>query len=263
MKSFDLYEGIQIIDDQIHFNYDSDDHEKDILYLHQDTSGQFTEEGVSYVYGYEYSPNSSLSEQKILRDYLKSNILGNDDVFDFIENGILRLDRVKDLNSFGCFVSTASSKSPSLVDEILLQLSNYVTLYYSFKLIKETYEHVNFDEEKAREALRNSGRVKTKTQEDKLIQKFIDHFNELKKSGCLFEMKRINPTVLRSSLSNFLKFNSSDEEEVYRSLDGIKVLLFDDFLTSGSTIKEMIRILKSINPNNTLTVFVLINQKRG
>ena len=36
--------------------------------------------------------------------------------------------------------------------------------------------------------------------------------------------------------------------------------VFDDFLTSGATIKEVIRYLKAIHDKNTLTVFILVKQ---
>lgn len=51
-----------------------------------------------------------------------------------------------------------------------------------------------------------------------------------------------------------------EEKQIYLSLQGVNVLIFDDFLTSGVTVKEIIRYLKSFNENNTLTVFVLVKQ---
>ena len=74
-------------------------------------------------------------------------------------------------------------------------------------------------------------------------------------------MKKFIPRQVREAFTDFLKFESKETEEVYHNLQGVDVLVFDDFLTSGSTIKEIIRYLKTINPSNTLTVFVLINQK--
>ena len=74
-------------------------------------------------------------------------------------------------------------------------------------------------------------------------------------------MKKFVPRQVREAFTDFLKFESKETEEVYRNLQGVDVLAFDDFLTSGSTVKEIIRYLGAINPNNKLTIFILVNQK--
>ena len=47
-----------------------------------------------------------------------------------------------------------------------------------------------------------------------------------------------------------------------RMESGTEALICDDFITSGSTVREMERYLHSINPNVKMTVFVLVDQLR-
>ena len=88
----------------------------------------------------------------------------------------------------------------------------------------------------------------------------ISKFNDLKKSGELFQITRFLPTAIRVGSTNYIKFASEVEKSVYMDLQNANVLIYDDFITSGSTVKEVMRYLKSINENNTLTVFILVKQ---
>ena len=61
----------------------------------------------------------------------------------------------------------------------------------------------------------------------------------------------------------FLKFKNEWDERTYRNLEnGTDILVADDFVTFGSTLKEMIDLLTSVNPNNKITAFAFINQLR-
>lgn len=73
-------------------------------------------------------------------------------------------------------------------------------------------------------------------------------------------MKRFIPKAIRSGFYDFLKFKTEKERKVYEALQGVDVLVYDDFLTSDSTVKEIIRYLRAIHDENSLTVFVLIKQ---
>ena len=69
--------------------------------------------------------------------------------------------------------------------------------------------------------------------------------------------------MARVGFSNFLKFKNEWDERTYRNLEnGTDILVADDFVTSGSTLKEMIDLLTSVNPNNKITAFAFINQLR-
>lgn len=258
-----IYAGIAIDDNNnIKFNWDND-LDEDIIVLANDISGQFVKDRVNYIYGYEYSKNASASEKKLIRDYLKS--LGysatatDENVQEFVERGVLRIEKYVNLNEFGATIHIESSKSPSLVDLISQYISEYIeSIHTDFSLVKKTYEDVEFDKNKAYNALLASNY--TPEQADREITFTVEKFESLKKSGELFQIKRFIPKPIRSGFLNFLKFKNEYERKLYESLQGVNVLIFDDFLTSGSTISELVRYLRSIHDENTLTAFVLIKQ---
>ena len=79
----------------------------------------------------------------------------------------------------------------------------------------------------------------------------------------VFTMKHYQPVRGRAGFIDFLKFPTPKHQAFYEALkNGTEVLICDDFMTSGSTIKEIIRFLNSINANTNISVFVLIDQYR-
>ena len=259
--------GVSIGDDgQFNFNWKTDNSESDILLLNQDTSGTFDSEGVAYIYGYVFNPKSTGSQRKVFRDALKSEITNTDifisnDVDNFVENGVLRLENYKRFDEFSATVTIESTKPKSLVDIISMYFSEYLentTPEFTFKLIKQMYEDVEFDSVKAYNSLIDAGYRQYDA--NRVISKVMRRFDSLKLTKQLFEMKKFLPREIREGFYNFLKFKTNEQAEAYMSLQCVNVLIYDDFLTSGTTIKEIIRYLRSIHSENTLTVFVLIKQ---
>lgn len=258
-----IYAGITIDDNNnVRFNWENDSDE-DIIVLADDVSGQFVKDRVNYIYGYEYSKNASVSEKKLMRDYLKSlghsAATSDENVNEFVERGVLRIEKYVKFNEFGATIHIESSKSPSLVDVISGYVSEYTrSIHTDFTLVKKTYEDVEFDEIKAYDALLAENYTPEHAKRE--INFTAKKFESLKHSGELFQIKRFIPKPIRSGFLNFLKFKNEHERKVYESLQGVNVLIFDDFLTSGSTIAELVRYLRSIHDDNTLTAFVLIKQ---
>ena len=260
---YPIFAGITITgDDKIMFDWDKDS-PRDILKLATSTSGKFIQDDITYFYAYTWSDTASSHQINKVRRYLKNLGSNNDlygrDVEDFVELGVLKFDEFKSLKSFSILVGVESSKFPSLVDVMDGYLIEYSqSPLVDIRLIKNTYEHVQFDSDKAYKALLQSGLTPHKAERE--IQFTIRKFQELKSSGTLFEMKRFLPRAIREGFYNFLKFKTEEEKQLYMKLQGVDVLIYDDFLTSGSTIKEIVRYLKSIHNENQLNVFVLVKQ---
>lgn len=242
---------------QVQVNTNRDVLYRDVVLLNQDTSGKFTDEGVMIIYGFQYNPECRDTDMSRFREALKHPQV-EDRLDEFVEAGVLHINKYVDLESFGAMVRIAPTRRPSILDIMYLKLADYCKKSISFDLIKETYDHVAFDTAKALQALIDIGHDEDYAQT--LVDSTLALFNELKSKGYLFEMKRFSPRIIRSSFSNFLKFANDKEKKTYELLQGIDVLIYDDLLTSGQTIKETARYLRSINPSNTLTAFVLIKQ---
>jgi len=254
-----IYAGIQIKNSRPEFNWNKDDKKNDVLYLAKPSYGIELIADIPVIYGYEYAKKRAFDEQKIIRDFIKSNADTSLDVFKFVETGIIHLNNMLPLDTIGYAVHPNSRSGKSLIDlmgDLLIDYSD--AIISDFELVKETYQNVTFDADKASEALRKRG-LPERTIQDR-INKTLKEFEEKKKTIEPFEIKLFTPRAIRSGFMNFLKFGSKDEELVYKSLQGVRVLIYDDVSTSGNTLHEMNRYLTAINPNNELHSFVLLKQ---
>ena len=260
--SFDIDNG------QFKFDWTANDPDKDILLLNEDTSGVFDEDDVGYFYAYTYNPNAELNQIATFRRALKSEIsysannslVIEDEVNDFVEDGVLRLDKFKRLRDFAVIVNVRPTKVNQLLDTMRGYIAQYVkSKHLRLELIKRMHDEVQFDAAQARRVLSNSGNYDPEDIESH-IRRVTQRFELAKRKRKLFEMKHFAPEEIRHGFSNFLKFASAEHQRLYESLQGVDVLIYDDFYTSGATVKEIIRLLRSIHEDNTLTVFVLIKQ---
>ena len=253
----------------VNFDWTTDKYKRDIVALTSKKQGTFNREDVRYVYGYEYLDKATAREIKQFRQYVKNLGMGYDlwnenpdhDVEEFIERAIFNFDRIYDLKSFGATVHIESTKQNSVVSYMAGVIADIAdNAQIGFKLIKKMYSDVTFNMQKAFEVMKSSGKYASDNEIYDFLNAAQNRFESLKKSNRLFEMKKFVPRELREGFENYLEFKTPQEKWVYEQLQGIDVLIFDDFLTSGATVKEIIRYLKSINDNNTLTVFVLVKQ---
>ena len=252
------------------FDY-STDLENDIIKLSENESGIKQSGGLTYFFAYKFNTDANADEIKEFRTKFKTHyndtsFFYGDSVLDFIELGMLRMDRYKKLEDFDVVFMTdfgygESAGVMSLLDSLLLEYTSGAFL--DIRLVKETYENVKFDKEKAISALMETDRYSDRRLAAKAASSIEKRFNQLKQSGELFKIKRFMPVAGRSGFYDFLKFDTEDHKETFIAMsEGTEALICDDFITSGSTIKEIKRYLNSINPKVNLTVFVLVDQLR-
>lgn len=249
------------------FNWKKDS-KKDIIALTTTSSGEYTQDGVRYVYGFTYRSGVSGRSKKLFRNYIKQlgadfSLLNPDpdqDVQEFIERAVYQFDAVYDINSFGATVRVESNHKNNIVGVMSGIISDICenSKQITFTMIKQMYKNVEFDSEKAYQLLLDAG--KTSQEAHAAVKDVVNMFEDLKQSGQLFEMKRFTPRELRGGFKNFLKFKTLEQKHTYELLQGVDVRIYDDFLTSGATVQEIVRYLRSIHDKNRLTVFVLIKQ---
>ena len=259
-----VYCGVSIENNIPVFNFKKDS-ASDIITLETDCSGEFNGDGLRYFYAYEYTSTATYKEKQKFRNYLKGStdpdVVFSEDIEEFVENAVIKLDEYIPLETIDVLVSIAPTHKPTITDVMRNQLVSEARMGADrFELIKQMYNNVEFDAEKAADALRKSGEFTNEYKIQSEIDFTIDKFNKLKKTFELFQIKRFLPVAIRVGFSNYIKFASEGERDLYMRLQNANVLIYDDFITSGSTVKEILRYLKSINDNNTLTVFILVKQ---
>lgn len=261
-KHQSIYAGIFVDEhNKLHMNTNKDKVKRDVIILNRDSSGTFTKDNIQYIYGFSY--NSECADKvavQFFRDHLKNPTLEEYDTWqDFVELGIRNMSNYTDITKFSAIIRTKPSNPHSILNIVKLELLDLVSPnLINFELVKKMYKDVQFDADKAMQCLLQAGHSKANAQE--IISETVEHFEELKTTNRLFEMKKFLPRAVRSGFYDFLKFATDSERELYMSLQGVDVLIYDDLFTSGATVNEIARYLRSINPNNKLTVFVLIKQ---
>lgn len=265
-------EGIRK-DESDHYIFDYYlDIDTDIIFLSKNTSGVKTVGNLTYYYGYEFNPKATRKQQEDFRNSIKhkfhdNNIFYSEDADRFVRDGIYRMDELKSLSDFGVVISTASFYGEKTLTGLMCQICwdempDRVPCC-NFQLIKKMCKDVTFDEERAREALMHTEKYRDKRDVDNAIKNLKAQFEAEKRRGGLFKIKLYKPVIGRSGFIDFLKFATPSHQKLYETLkNGTEVLVCEDFITSGSTVNEIIRFLNSINPNNKISVFVLINQFR-
>ena len=248
------------------------DLDMDIVELTKDISGIKSTNNLTFFYAYEFKDGTNNRLHKEFRDALKYNVentayFHSDELSDFVEDGVFRLDDYKRLDDFKVLVSVKPTftEQRTLLDLITLHIEQYSSNeIISFELLKRKIKDVTFDAERALEALKRTNKYGNWTEEELIakVYEVADKFNDMD-SEEKFTIKKYLPVVVREGFINYLNFKNKYDEEIYRNLDkGTEVLIVDDFITSGSTLKEMIRFLNTINPNNKITVFAFMNQLR-
>lgn len=252
------------------FDY-TQDLEHDLLNLCNSTLRVKNTKDLTYFFAYQFNPNADANEIKEFRKRFKHSyndtlFFYEDDVFDFVEIGMLRMDKYKKLTDFDMVFMTDFGNGESagvmaLLDSLMLEYTNGAFL--DVKLVKEIYDNIKFDVDRAVEALLQTKKYSNPIDAREAAKSIEKKFNALKKSGEVFKIKRYMPVAGRAGFYDFLKFDSDYHKEKFIAMaEGSEALICDDFITSGSTVREMKRYLNSINPNVHLTVFVLVDQLR-
>lgn len=261
-------------DETGHYVFDNGfDFDTDIILLTTDTSGKQTVKGLDYYYGYEFNPKIKPSQQAEFRSALKHNfkddrVFYRDEATRFVTNGLYRMADMKDLYDFGAVISTANYYGEKTLTGLMCQICWDIipdsVPAYNMQLLKKLCKDVTFDEERARKALMQTNKYSSKEATENAIKSLKRQFEDAKQTGELFKMKLYKSVVGRVGFIDFLKFATPQDQKLYETLhEGTEVLICEDFLTSGATVNEIIRFLNSINPNNKISVFVLINQLRN
>ena len=269
-----IYEGIRE-DEHGHYILDTEfDFDEDIIFLTNNTSGKGKVGNTEYYYGFEFNPKVKPNEQSKFRTALKhkfkdESVFYNQEAERFVLEGLYRMDEMKNINDFEVVISTASTYGEEtltgLICQCIWELAKDEAKVLNIQLIKEFCENVIFDEDRAREALAKTQRYgHSESELDSAIKSLKKQFEKAKAEGGLFKMKNYKPVAGRAGFINFLKFANEYDQKLYETLlAGTEVLICEDFITSGSTVNEIIRFLNMFNPNTKISVFVLINQLRN
>jgi orotate phosphoribosyltransferase-like protein len=157
---------------------------------------------------------------------------------------VIGIDEKYKLSSFDAIIyPRSSSKILTVFAEQLAKKSGVAELVPD-AFVKASNDEIKFDWEK----IENIKDERTK----KSVMKVVD---SIKNNKSEFKMKEVYPPY-RKFVSEFLIFNNEDSRRVFNLIKG-KVLLVDDYRTSGTSLKQMMELLFKYSPDFLLSTILI------
>lgn len=216
-----------------------------------------------YYFGYKFNPDvHSKIRAKFIR-WLKG--IGNYSIDDTTLESLIalplnELNKEVNLSEFKCILYPRSGRS-ELVKKIHSAVLGVMprTVVSSFELVKSIPNKVSFDWDSF-DAL-YSGNIGDN--QYKQIRQYIDD-EVMPKIHCsqYFSLADNVKPKYRKFITNYLEFESEEAKRVFSAVECGKVLVLDDINTSGSTLREILRILKALNPQVEIYIFTLFGNEQ-
>lgn len=248
-----LIEGVKYNKESDHFDFIwTQDSPEDLINLKLQKYNKLlsTKDGNSIYYAYKFNLDA---DKKLVDDLKKSikyvdNKVSESDVDLMISKSVNSFNALVPISSFDVIVTPKStSKVLDLLKNFLQAKAGSNTLVSSDVFIKNTIDNVQFDEEKLSK-LKPEDRVKI----EKILRTVFSKED--------YKIRSLSPRY-RKFVLNFMKFNTDLEKRIMNRLVGGKVLVIDDILTEGTTIKNIVALLNSINSKEVIS-FVLLASKK-
>ena len=229
----------------------------DILHLFHRKVYQTAFKGSVYYFGYEFNKDTSSKERTKFIHYIKG--LGDTkpskhELTQFIENPLVALNSKFNLDNIDCFVYPISERS-NLVQTIVDTINGYASRdahKASYTLVKSAPTDIEFDWEAF------DADFEQDSNQYKQIKKYIEEtmLPAIKNLDYFSIAKNVKPKY-RKYIKNILNMSEEDILKFSR-LKGSKILIVDDINTSGSTLNEILRVLRKINNECEIFIFTLI-----
>ncbi|MBO6272462.1 hypothetical protein J6O48_06755 [bacterium] len=219
-----------------------------------------------YYYGYEFESNV----ESYLRTLFIKNIKFPDDSISekdkntFIGNAVRWLDSNINLLNYNVIIY------PQSMSELCRDMLKYLVKftdpkYISIEVVKKIPSKIEFDYERFNievlDAILPNGRPRyTDIQKNDVITKIKNLMNNIHKNDYFSIARNIKKTKYRSYIKNYYKFKNKQDKKIFRQLVNNNILIIDDIVTSGATIFNLLKTIRSLNDKNNITVFSLLGK---
>lgn len=250
IKTFESYvkEGVKKVGDTFEFDWLADMPD-DVMPLqfkkYRGKTLKFEGSETTYTYYYAYEMLKSdfstdfMKSLKTLDDNIKPR-----DVSQLVNKAVMGFDNVFGANKFDTIVSPTSSSL--ILTEVVnqLQKKSGVANLFSEAFVKNASTDITLDMNKVNNL------------PEKTYKSVMKSFEKATAPDKPFKIKEIF-SAYRKFFHDFIKFNKSEDRKLFNAVEGKKVILVDDYKTSGTTIKEMLKQLSDCGAAEVV-IFVLI-----
>ena len=259
-----INEGVSFNGNSFDFNFIHDD-EKDIIHLCNNNLEKKECMGIKYYYyAYYFTKYTPSTIRTKFLQTLKFHQEGDKEVERFISSAIEKLDKEIVLPLYDAII-VPESKS-NLAREISIEAYKYARPngVYTFELIKDLPSRINFDYESFTYQVLNgfiNGKPRYTEKEKEEVLSIIENLiNDIHKLDYFSIARNIKNKKYKPFITNYLKFASDREERAYKAITKSNVLIIDDIATSGTTLQQILKTIRTINDTNDITIFTLIGK---
>lgn len=257
----ELYEGLSIEDGKVVYNSDIDN-PNDIMNTIEPSIYKSEFSGNIYYFGYTFKDTASRKDRTTVIHWLK-NIgqigIERNALIRLIDKTLLYFDRAVNISDFDCLIYPRSGRSEItkiIVQEVgrFTQRNLPMTSIEVFKSIpsKITFDWDRFD-------LNYNGEIG-----DNQYNQIEDYVNNILlpriHNLSYFSIADSVKYKYRPYIQKYLNISEKDNRIIEAIRDG-KILLIDDINTSGSTLTEIIRLIRNVNNKCEIYIFTLIGKE--
>lgn len=222
--------------------------------------------GKCFYYGYEFSHEVDGSVRSAFIKYVKftEDLQNNPTLTRFIKKAIDVLNSHINLYDYDLVVMPESS---SRVNEYMIRYIYRFAqpLLRKMELVKALPASISFDMDAFEKSYLDSrledGRPRyTPIQKEQVKASIRAMVDQIHQKDYFTIAKDVKKSRFRPYMMNFLKFATPEDEALCSTIRQQNILIVDDVTTSGSTLNEILRTLRILNEDNTITVFSLIGR---
>lgn len=223
--------------------------------------------GDTYFYGYAFRKDIDSKIRTKFIEGIKNISFSIPEIErrNFIINAVSKFLAVVRVNRFDCLVYPRSERT--IINwEIAKQISRAIRTSNCevFELVKNLPQNVKFDYKRFELEFINAPTLNGKPRyTDKQRLEVYEHISKMMErihSVSYFSIAKEVKPKYRPFIKDYLKFETHESEELFKSLDKPNILVIDDINTSFSTLEEIIRIIREVNLDSRIMIFTLIGK---
>ena len=215
-----------------------------------------------YYFGYKFNKDVPSKIRSKFIHWIKGLDNTKPDV-DTIENlvtfPLVELNKEVNLSTFSCTLYPRSERSDltKVIQRSALNIIPSMNIS-SFELIKTMPKDIEFDWDKFDANYEGEiGDYQYRQIRDYIDNTLMPRIHALEYFSIAKEVKY----KYRPYIKNYLHFDNAEQEKSFKALNGGNILILDDINTSGSTLREILKIVRMLVPESRIYIFTLIGNK--
>lgn len=249
-------EGVTTNDSEYVFDYTKDDN-SDLINMVKYILYKSSIDNNVYYFGYKFTDSSSREERTKFINFIKGygeTQIRPKELQRFIDRPLSELNKSIGLGNIDVIVYPESQKN-TLNQSIIKSVTNFMPRnkeYGSYSMIKKIPQEITFD---YKSFAADKGGSESQSYIDSIpnIEKIMKNINGLD----YFHIAKDVKPKYRPYIQNYLKPKTEFSENI---LEAKNILIVDDINTSGSTLREVIRIITEINSKANILIYTLIGK---